>query len=109
MNMRLIDSSWSALGHTNGQGLATAKAKLEQVRQMHSVIAADQDRDVANGVLADGLLERALERCVQIHKGEGELDNTDLEIFFRYADKAAKEAEAMLEKELPHLIADNQA
>ena len=104
MNMRLIDGAWPMIGYTNGQGLQAAKAKLEQVRGMHNAIAADQDQHAADGVLADGLLERALERCIQIHEGKGDLDSTDLAIFFHYAKKAAEEAESMLRREFPHLI-----
>lgn len=106
MNMRLIDGSWPALGYTNGQGLQVAKAKLEQVREMHRAISADQDRHAADCVLANGLLERALERCLQIHEGRDNLDSIDLAIFFHYAHQAAKDAEAMLKKDFPHLASE---
>jgi hypothetical protein len=108
MNMRLIDDSWPTLSYTNGQGLSTAGAKLEEARQIHRVIAKDQGKEVADSVLSHGLLERALERCIEIHEGGSSLDNKDLLIYCHFAGQAVQAAEETISQELSHLLEDNQ-
>ncbi|POM09988.1 hypothetical protein CUU62_27120 [Pseudomonas sp. WP001] len=66
-------------------------------------ISQAEGGEVANNVMEHGLIEVALLRCRQIQDRELGLNYDDLQIYYRYATNAMKNAEKVIDAELAHL------
>lgn len=103
MKNPLIDHWWTKISERSDLGLAAAEDKLRQLAEIEAAIASSDGADAVQNVLAAGLIRRAIERCVQIHKGEIDLDRDDLSIFYNYATMAARNSEEIIDSELDYL------
>lgn len=103
MKTPLVDHWWTKISESADFGLPAAQDKLRQLAEIERAIAATDGVDAASNVLANGLIRRALERCVEIHQGRPDLDRNDLSIYYNYATIAAKEAERIIDSELDYL------
>lgn len=103
MKKPLVDHWWSKISERESVGLAAAKDKLQALSELEEAIRSSEGSDAVRNVLADGLIRRALERCIEIHEGGSELDHSDLSIYYNYASAAAAQSEKIIDEELPHL------
>ena len=103
MKKSIVDQVWHKIADLDSQGRAAAVSKLEQVVELARRIGQTEGGEVANNILEHGLIEVALLRCREIQDGTAGLDYDDLQIYFRYATSAILKAEAVIDKELPHL------
>lgn len=103
MNTPIVDHWWTKIVETDARGKAAAQAKLDEVTALARTISQAEGVDVANNILANGLIETALLRCVQFHDRVGNLTADDLHINYRYATAAMEEAQGVIDNELAHL------
>ncbi|MBT2295719.1 hypothetical protein [Pseudomonas fluorescens] len=103
MKKPLVDHWWTNITEQDGRGLAAAKDKLAELESISSQIEASDGSDGVRNVLDDGMIMRALQRCIEFHEGIGTMDIKDLHIYYRYATDAAKRSEAIIDKELDYL------
>ncbi|MGY2440162.1 hypothetical protein [Pseudomonas sp. SDO52101_S400] len=103
MKKSIIDQTWHKIADLDSQGRAAAATKLEQVVELARRIGQTEGGEVANNVLEHGLIEVALLRSRQIQDRELGLDYDDLQIYYRYATNAMKNAEKVIDNELAHL------
>lgn len=103
MKKSIIDQVWHKIADLDSQGRAATVSKLEQVVELARRISQAEGEEVANNVLEHGLIEVALLRCQQIQDRELGLDYDDLQIYYRYATNAMKNAEKVIGTELAHL------
>ncbi|WP_300747476.1 hypothetical protein [Pseudomonas sp.] len=103
MKTKIIDQVWHKIADLDSQGRAAAVTKLEQVVELGRRISQAEGGEVANNVMEHGLIEVALLRCRQIQDRELGLDYDDLQIYYRYATHAMKNAEKVIDAELEHL------
>jgi hypothetical protein len=99
----IVDHLWYKIADLDSQGRAAAVSKLEEVVELARRIGQTEGGEAANNLLEHGLIEVALLRCREIQDGKAGLDYDDLQIYYRYATAAMKNAEAAIENELPHL------
>lgn len=103
MKTKIIDQVWHKIADLDSQGRAAAVTKLEQVVEVGRRISQAEGGEVANNVMEHGLIEVALLRCRQIQDRELGLNYDDLQIYYRYATNAMKNAEKVIDAELAHL------
>lgn len=103
MKKPLVDNWWSKISEREAVGLAAANDKLQALGEVEEAIRASEGSDAVRNVLADGLIRRALERCIEIHEGDSALDCSDLSIYYNYASVEAKKSEQIIDDELAHL------
>ena len=100
----VVDHLWNKIADLDMYGSAAAKAKLAEVVELARKIHEAEGSEVANSVLAHGLIETALLRCRQIqdHELQG-LGYDELQIFHRFATTAMEHSQAVIDKELAYL------
>lgn len=103
MKTKIIDQVWHKIADLDAQGRAASVTKLEQVVELGRRISQAEGGEVANNVMEHGLIEVALLRCRQIQDREFGLNYDDLQIYYRYATNAMKNAEKVIDAELAHL------
>lgn len=103
MKNPLVDHWWSKISEREAVGLAAAKDKLQALGELEEAISASEGSEVVRSVLADGLIRRALERCIEIHQGDSPLDRSDLSIYFNYATVEALKSQKVIDDELDYL------
>ena len=103
MKTPLFDHLWTKIAERDGLARAATEQKLHQLKEIETAIALHDGSEAVHNVLAYGTLRRALERCLQYHQGSEEIDDTDMLIFYNYASSAAREAERVIDSELPYL------
>ncbi len=100
----VVDHLWNKIADLDMYGSAAVKAKLAEVVELARKIHEAEGSEVANSVLAHGLIETALLRCRQIqdHELQG-LGYDELQIFHRFATTAMEHSQAVIDKELAYL------
>jgi len=101
MKKSIVDHIWSKIFDLDAQGRSAAEHKLKEVVALSERIAQSEGSEVASNLLEHGLIETALRRCIQIQDGLFDLGYDDLQIYARYATTAMKNAESVIDKELP--------
>jgi hypothetical protein len=99
----LFDHLWTKIAERDGLARAVTEQKLQELKTIETAIALHDGAEAVDNVLAHGTLRRALERCLQYHQGSESMDETDMFIHYNYASSAAKEAESIIDSELPYL------
>ena len=103
MKSPLVDHWWSKIAERSDVGLPAAKDKLAQLAGIEAAINNTDGAEAVRNVLADGAIRRALERCIEIHEGNSNLDATDLSIYFNYATVEALKSQKVIDDELDYL------
>jgi len=103
MKKPLVDHWWGKITEQDHRGLAAAKDKLAELESISTKIEASDGSEAVRNVLDDGMIKRALQRCIEFHEGVGSMDIKDLHIYHRYATDAAKRSEAIIDEELDYL------
>lgn len=104
MKKPVVDHLWNKIADLDMYGSAAAQAKLDEVLELARKIHETEGSEVANNVLAHGLIETALLRCRQLQDNElPGMGYDELQIFHRYATDAMKSAEKIIDSELAYL------
>ncbi|KQQ62930.1 hypothetical protein ASF66_00830 [Pseudomonas sp. Leaf129] len=103
MKTPLVDHLWTKIAERDGVARAVTEQKLQELKSIETAIALHDGAEAVHNVLAYGSIRRALERCLQYHQGAEDMDDVDMLIFYNYATRAAKEAEDVIDRELPYL------
>ncbi len=103
MKTPLVDHLWTKIAERDGIARAVTEQKLQELKSIETAIALHDGAEAVHNVLAYGSIRRALERCLQYHQGSDDMDDVDMLIFYNYATHAAKEAEDVIDRELPYL------
>lgn len=103
MKAPLVDHLWTKIAERDGLACAVTEQKLQELKAIETAIALHDGTEAVHNVLAYGSIRRALERCLEYNQGSTAMDDVDLLIHYNYATYAAKEAERVIDSELPYL------
>lgn len=103
MKKPVVDHLWSKIYDQDSQGRSAAQTKLDEVRELRLRIQNSYSSEVANNLLRHGLIEHALERCIEIQDGKAGLDYHDLQVYATFATSAMNHSQVLIDKEIGEL------
>lgn len=103
MKTPLVDHLWTKIVESSDIAIPAVEHKLQQLEDIETAISRTDGSDAVRNVLANGTIRRALERALAFHRGAGDIDLIDLQIYYEYATAAAKESQRIIDAELAYL------